>query len=192
MGTHPIFESDFDCLTDVNNDWNETSMIHFLTLCTINLVLGGNASLLLYCRCGLNRYFKYQQKSVTDCSVIQYHHNVVGVVGNFTGIKIVNSTTCLIDLTLNPQGKCRKQIFSDHRRKGVMKPYETSYDNSVIKWSCVTHQDEPTPLQSECVSRRNQETTCCDTNNCNDSPSDYSNFEDQIIRQQIWEHTKHV
>jgi len=29
MGTHPIFESDFDCLTETKNDHGKTAAAHF-------------------------------------------------------------------------------------------------------------------------------------------------------------------
>ena len=181
-------------------------MILILSLCSISLALGRNASLLLYCRCGMDHSDPYHRNSDTDCSVIQewvfftilarenqffwfsylnftvwtrlqYHDKVEGVAGNFTGIKIANSTTCSIDLGLNPKGKCRKQIFAYHQTSGVKKVDDTNYDHFEIMWSCVTIEEDATPIDSECKSGRNQDTICCATNNCNDSPSNYTDYE---------------
>ena len=72
------------------------------------------------------------------CKPIQYHEKMDGVVGNFTGIKIVNSTTCSIDLSLNPKGKCRKQIFAYHQTSDFRKADDSDFDHFQIMWSCET------------------------------------------------------
>ena len=41
----------------------------------------------LYCRCGMDHSNPYDDKAKTDCSVIQYHDQVEGVAGVYTGIK---------------------------------------------------------------------------------------------------------
>ena len=41
----------------------------------------------LYCRCGMDHSNPYDDKAKTDCSVIQYHDQVEGVAGDYTGIK---------------------------------------------------------------------------------------------------------
>ena len=46
-------------------------MILILSLCSISLALGRNASELLYCRCGMDHSDPYHRNSDTDCSVIQ-------------------------------------------------------------------------------------------------------------------------
>ena len=42
--------------------------------------------------------------------MIQYHEEAEGISGEYTGVSIINDTTCSIDLTRNPNGICRKQV----------------------------------------------------------------------------------
>merc|ERR1711893_398506 len=41
MGTHPIFESDFDCLTDKNSDSKSDKMVKFMKPGKVCIVLAG-------------------------------------------------------------------------------------------------------------------------------------------------------
>ena len=101
---------------------------------------------LLYCRCGLDHSDPYAN---TACkgqsqrspevnlklkllfSVIQYHEESDGIRGDYTGIKIVNETTCSIDLDKNPAGICRKQV-SGHQTSDSNLGYDTPSVSTIL------------------------------------------------------------
>ena len=68
------------------------------------------------------KFSKVSKKKVLNPSVkVQYHKDAQGVDGNWDGITIENKTTCAIDLTINPDGRCRKQISAYHPTNGITK-----------------------------------------------------------------------